>query len=127
MKSKLALSLAAACSLCLLPALTYAGNNGQSEAKSDHSDKVRTMTGCLEKEGNEYELRTDNGATWELEGDSVNLADHVGHTIRVTGTVNHAKMHDEKEKAKEKTESNPSEHGHITVTNVKHIKAGCSK
>jgi Protein of unknown function (DUF5818) len=124
MKSKLALSLAAACSLSLLPVLSYAANNGQSEGKSE---KVRTMTGCLEKDGNEYELRTDNGATWELEGDSVNLADHVGHTIRVTGTVNHAKMHEEKEKAKEKTESNPSEHGHLTVTNIKHISASCSK
>ena len=125
MKTKWALSFLAASCLSLLPAMSYA--NGQGEEKSDNTGKVRTMTGCLEKDGNEYELRTDSGATWELKGDTVNLADHVGHTIRVTGTVDHEKMHGAKEKAKEKTQDNPKEHGHLTVTNVKHVKEGCSK
>jgi len=42
------------------------------------------------------------GSTWELKGDKANLADHVGHTVRVRGTVNHEKMHEAKEKAKER-------------------------
>lgn len=125
MKTKWALSLLGACSLTLLPAMTYANHSAQGE--NDSSGKVRTMTGCLEKDGNEYELRTNSGDTWELKGDAVNLSDHVGHTIRVTGTVDHASMHDAKEKAKEKTQDNPNEHGHLTVTNVKHVKDSCSK
>lgn len=127
MKSKLALSLVAACSLSLMPALTFAGNNGQGDERSDRSDKVRTVTGCLEKQGDDYELRSDNGSTWELKGDAVNFADHVGHTVRVTGTVDHAKMHEEKEKAKEKTEDNPTEHGHLTVTNLKTVGHSCGR
>lgn len=127
MKSKLALSLMAACSLSLMPALSYAGPKGQGEEKSDRSEKVRTITGCLEKQGDDYELRSDNGSTWELKGDSVNLADHVGQTVRVTGTVNHAKMHGAKEKAKEETQDNPNEHGHLTVTNMRTVSHSCNK
>jgi len=36
-------------------------------------------------------------------------------------------MHDAKEKAKEKTQDNPNEHGHLTVTNLKMVSRSCSK
>src|SRR5256885_9119584 len=74
-----------------------------------------------------YMLTADNGAMWELKGDTVNLSDHVGHTVTVTGTVDHSKMHSAKEKAKEKTQDNPKEQGHLTVTNIKHVKESCSR
>jgi hypothetical protein len=51
----------------------------------------------------------------------------VGHTVRVTGTVEHEKMHDAKEKAKEKMQDNPNEHGHLTVTNLKMVSRSCSR
>ena len=72
-------------------------------------------------------LTSDNGATWELKGDTVNLSDHIGHMVTVTGTVDHSKMHEAKEKAKDKTQDNPKEHGHLTVTNIKHVKESCSR
>jgi len=34
-------------------------------------------------------LRADNCPTWEIK--RVNLGEHVGHTVRVTGVVSHAK------------------------------------
>jgi hypothetical protein len=123
MKSKLALSFFAAASFAVLPAMTF----GHGAKSDDDTGKVREMTGCLQKDGNEYELMADNGSTWELKGDKANLADHVGHTIRVTGTVDHKKMHDAKEKAKDKTQDNPNEHGHLTVTDIKMVSRSCSK
>jgi hypothetical protein len=36
-------------------------------------------------------------------------------------------MHEAKEKAKEKTQDNPNEHGHLTVTNVKMVSRSCSR
>ena len=125
MRSKLLLSFFALSGLALLPAAGFAGNARQ-DRDEDHG-KVREMTGCLQKDGGEYELMADNGSTWELKGDDSRLADHVGHTIRVTGTVDHNKMHDAKEKAKEKTQDNPNEHGHLTVTNVKMVSRSCSR
>jgi len=126
MRSKLVLSFFALSGLVLLPAAGFA-NNGQDRGRDEDRGKVREMTGCLQKDGGEYELMADNGSTWELKGDDSRLADHVGHTIRVTGTVDHNKMHEEKEKAKEKTQDNPREHGHLTVTNVKMVSRSCSR
>lgn len=126
MKSKFALNLLAVCSLTLAPAMTYAAShNGQGEERAENS-KVRTVKGCLEKDGDEYRVRTNDGSTWELKAEGMDLADHVGQTVRVTGTVNHEKMHEAKEKAKEKTDSDTAEHGHLTVTDLKTIGHSCN-
>jgi|ERR1700682_1584591 len=125
MKIKLTLSFFALSGLALLPTAGFA-----AAAKQDRDDdrgKVREVTGCLQKEGDEYELVADNGSTWELKSDRAELADHVGHTVRVKGTVDHEKMHNAKEKAKEKTQDNPNEHGHLTVTDVKIVSRSCRK
>lgn len=126
MRSKLALSFFALSGLALLPAAGFA-NNSQDRDRDEDRGKVREMTGCLQKDAGEYELMADNGSTWELKGDSSRLADHVGQTVRVTGTVDHNKMHEAKEKAKEKTQDNANEHGHLTVTNVKTVSRSCSR
>ena len=125
MRSKLTLSFFALSALALLPGASFAHNAKQD--RDEDRGKVREMTGCLQREGDDYELMADNGSTWELKGDQGRLADHVGHTIRVTGTVDHEKMHDAKEKAKEETEHHANEHGHLTVTHVKMISRSCSR
>ena len=125
MRSKLTLSFFALSGLALLPAAGFA--NRATQDRDEDRDKVREMTGCLQKEGDDYELTADNGSTWELKSDRVNLSDHVGHTVRVTGTVEHEKMHNAKEKAKEKTQDNPNEHGQLTVTNLKMVSRSCSR
>jgi hypothetical protein len=102
----------------------------QEEKKTTHQ-KVRTVTGCLHKDGDDYTLTTKTGATWEVKSDAVKLAPHVGHSITVTGVVSNAAMHGAKEDAKEKTKEhgvakNSSEHGHMTVTNAKMVSDSCS-
>ena len=125
MRSKLALSFFALSGLALLPTAGFANNARQD--RDDDRGKVRELTGCLQKDGDEYELVADNGSTWELKGERASLGDYVGHTVRVTGTVDHDKMHDAKEKAKEKTQDNPNEHGHLTVTDVKTVSRSCRR
>jgi hypothetical protein len=125
MRSKLALGLFALSGLALLPTAGFA--NATTQDRDDDRGKVREVTGCLQKEGDDFELMADNGSTWELKGDKANLADHVGHTVRVKGTVDHEKMHNAKEKAKEKTQDNPNERGHLTVTDVRMVSRSCSK
>jgi hypothetical protein len=125
MRSKLALSLLALSGLALLPAASFA--NRATQDRDDDRGKVREMTGCLQREGDDYELMADNGSTWELKGDRGRLADHVGHTVRITGTVDHERMHEAKERAKEKAQDNPNEHGHLTVTHVKMVSRSCSR
>ena len=100
-------------------------------AANSHSD-VRTVTGCLRQGdgASEYEILAQDGSSWEIRSDSVDLASQVGHTITVTGAVNHAPMHDMKEDAKREAAQHgmntSAEHGHLTVTNVSMVSDHCS-
>src|SRR5438445_1169176 len=73
----------------------------------DSSDKgksdTRTITGCLSQGDNakEFNLKADDGSTWELRSSNVPLAKHVGHTVEVTGVVSNAMAHNMKEDTKD--------------------------
>ena len=102
----------------------------QEEKKTTHR-KVRTLSGCLQKEGDDYNLSTKNGGTWELKSDAVKLAPHVGHTMTITGVVSNATLHGAKEDVKGEAKEhgigkNSTEHGHMTVTNAKMVSNSCS-
>jgi len=73
--------------LCLVLACTasvwaMAGDN-DTKGKSD----TRTVTGCLTQGDNakEFNLKADDGSTWEVRSSNVSLAEHVGHTVRHQG------------------------------------------
>jgi hypothetical protein len=103
----------------------------QDATKTTHK-KTRTLTGCLQKaeDAKEYNLTTKDGGTWEVKSDSVKLAPHVGHTMTVTGVVSNATLHGAKEDAKSEAkehgvDKDSTEHGHMTVTNVKMVSDSC--
>ncbi len=99
----------------------------------DKSD-VRDVTGCLSQgdSAKEFMLAGSDGSTWEVRSDKVALANHVGHTVTVTGVVSNAKMHNMKEDTQEMakdsgvTKTN-AEHGHLKATDVKMVSDSCSK
>jgi hypothetical protein len=102
----------------------------QAKSKSD----VRTITGCLSKgdSADEFLLTGNNGSTWEVRSSEVALADHVGHTVTATGAVSNATMHNMKEDTKDMAadsgvKKNNTEHGHMTVTSLKHVSSTCEK
>jgi hypothetical protein len=81
--------------LALLAAVTFlpsrlqaqaAGNSGQDNTPSANTT---TVTGCLEagKKAGHYMLAADDGTTYHLRSRDVNLGEHVGHTVTVTGKV----------------------------------------
>jgi hypothetical protein len=121
--------------LMLVPAgASLAAAQDQDQEKKTTHQKVRTITGCLEKAGdsNEYKLTTAAGSTWEIKSDAVNLGEHVGHTVRVTGTVRNATAHGMKEDTKQEAAEHgvnkgETEHGHLEATAVKHVSASCKK
>src|ERR1700737_149041 len=123
--------------MALLGLFVFASTAGlataQDTTKTTHN-KTRTLRGCLQKgdDANEYKLTTAKGGTWEIKSDGVNLGEHVGHTVRVTGGGSHAKMHGMKEDAKSEAkehgvDKDSSEHGHITVTNLSMVNESCQK
>jgi hypothetical protein len=105
----------------------------QETTKTTHK-KTRTLTGCLQKgdAADEYNLTTAKGSTWEIKSDTIQLVDHVGHTVKITGVVANAKAHGMKEDAKEEMkehgmDKHAAEHGHMTVTALSMVSDGCQK
>jgi hypothetical protein len=74
------------------------------EDASGSNDKsgTRTVTGCLQKadQANHFQLKGKDGSSWDRTSDNLSLADHVGHSVSVTGTVANATAHSMKEGTK---------------------------
>ncbi|MCU1268960.1 MAG: hypothetical protein JWN74_254 [Acidobacteriaceae bacterium] len=115
---------------CTASAWVMADDSADTKGKSD----TRTITGCLSQGDNakEFNLKAEDGSTWEVRSSNVALADHVGHTVAVTGVVKNAMAHNMKEDTKDMahdtgaTKEN-TEHGHLKVTHVKMVSDSCSK
>ena len=124
MKFRLTLGLVALCGTSLIPVIAAP----QNETK-DKDASLRTLTGCLSKgeSAGEYSLVTPGGNTWEIESKTVKLANHVGHTVTVSGRVSNAAMHGAKEKTKEVVDPNAKEHGHLTATDLAMVSSSCKK
>lgn len=111
----------------LSTALVYAA----PQMGNDKAAAAQTITGCLQK-GNEsggFFLVSSENKHWELYPESgVSLAEHVGHTVTVTGTVAHrTSAQEEKSQPHEKKEMGAKEHADLNVTAVKHVSETCSK
>jgi hypothetical protein len=95
-----------------------------------NENAAQTITGCLQKGTEDYGgfflLSTDN-KHWELYPTSdVALADHVGHTVTVTGTVTHrSKAQEEKSQPSEQKEISGKKHADLQVTSVKMVSESC--
>jgi hypothetical protein len=123
--------------LCLvLAGLTTAwaiAQDSDSDAKS--KGEVRSITGCLTKgpSANEFLLTSSDGSTWEVHSNNaIDLASHLGHTIKAKGVVSHSKMHNMKEDAKDVAKdsgmkNNNTEHGHLKVTDVRRVSDSCQQ
>lgn len=82
-----------------------------------------TVTGCLAKgdEANEYAIKGDDGKTYGLKSSKVNLAEHMGHKVTVTGAVSH-----EKEKPAKVSKSGVREEdAHMRVSTLKMVSTTC--
>jgi len=86
-----------------------------------------TITGCLKGPNAEgvYEL-TNTKEKGEIEvGGSSKLADHVGHTVKLTGKWVKSGAEIGETGAAEKEDE--SKERHFKVSSLKHIAAGCAK
>ena len=81
-----------------------------------------SVTGCLAQgdEKGEYSIKGDDGKTYGLRSRSVNLKEHMGHKVTVTGNVTSSKP----ETASNKT-GKPEESEHLKVTDLKMVSTTC--
>jgi hypothetical protein len=89
-----------------------------------------TVTGCLQKgdEPGEYSITGEDGKTYGLRSKAVNLSQHLGHRVTVTGTLRPESAEKEKGEsaAHEKHEKmDAAEAGDIRVTDLKMVSEKC--
>ena len=116
--------------MIVLVGLSTALAYGASQMGTDQT-AAQTVTGCLQKglESGGFFVIGENDKHWELypSGD-VSLAEHVGHTVTVTGTVAHRTAAQEaKSQPHEKKEMGKKQHADLQVSSVKMVSATCSK
>jgi len=111
--------------------LTGASVYGAAQMADEKAAAPQTVTGCLQKglENKGFFLLTADGQHWELYPSSkVSLADHVGHTVTVTGTLaKRSPAQEEKSQPYEKKETTGKGHADLQVSSLKMVSETCSK
>jgi len=104
---------------------------GSPQMADEKAPATQTVTGCLQKgtEAGGYFLISTDDKHWELYSNSdVSLADHIGHTITVTGTVaKRSKAQEQKSQPYENKEKDGKQNTDLQVSSVKMVSATCSK
>ena len=127
--------LAAAAFFCLCPLLL----SGQDTMKNDQSGmgqntmsnhQMVTVTGCLKKgseDGGVY-ITGQDGKTWELSSKSVNLSEHLNHTVTVSGReMTGSKADEAKNEMSEKSEAGGNKYADLRVSKLQMVSTSCSQ
>jgi hypothetical protein len=103
----------------------YATPRASAQQKS--AGGKTTVTGCLQKgdEAGEYSITGEDGKTYGLRSKSVNLSQHLGHKVTVTGTLRAESAEKEKREAEEHEKKEAAEAGDIRVTDLKMVSEKC--
>jgi hypothetical protein len=86
-----------------------------------------SVTGCLQKgdEPGEYSITGEDGKTYGLRSKAVNLSEHLGHKVTVTGALRAESAEKEKGEAEEHEKKEAAEAGYIRVTSLKMVSEEC--
>jgi hypothetical protein len=104
---------------------SYATPSASAQEKS--AGAKTTVTGCLQKgdEPGEYSITGEDGKTYGLRSKAVNLSQHLGHKVTVTGTLRAESAEKEKGEAAEHEKKEAAEAGDIRVSELKMISDKC--
>jgi hypothetical protein len=126
--------LAAIAFLCLCPFLLYGQDTMQNDQSGmGHNASAHHMinvTGCLKKgsEAGGYYITGQDGKTWELSSKTVDLAEHVNHTVSVSGhEMMGSKADETKTEESEKSESGGGKYFDLKVAHLKMVSTSCSQ
>jgi hypothetical protein len=88
-----------------------------SPTQSDSSGAgTQTVQGCLSGSNGKYTLTDDQGKSYDLSGDTSKLANHIGHEVKIMGTVDSSSASSGSQMSSGQT---------LQVTSMKHISKTC--
>ena len=99
----------------------------QATAQEKSPTGKTTVTGCLQKgdEAGEYSITGEDGKTYGLRSKAVNLSEHLGHKVTITGTLRPESAEKDKGEAAEHEKNEAVEAGDIRVTSLKMVSEKC--
>jgi hypothetical protein len=92
--------------------------------KSNSNANETTIQGCLTGSGGSYTLTDKSGKTYQLQGDTAKLSDHIGHEVRVIGSESTAAPGSQG--ATSTTGTTTEAKAKFNVTKMEHVSASCS-
>jgi hypothetical protein len=60
--------------------------NAQASSQATAADPEKSIEGCLAGASGSFTLTDSSGKTYQLAGDTAKLGEHVGHTVRISGS-----------------------------------------
>jgi uncharacterized protein DUF5818 len=124
MSKVLMLALALLVSTAWLVAQDQSPQTGSQQSGAAPSGQT-TVKGCLQGSSGSYTLTADSGTTYQLQGDTSKLSEHVGHEVQITGSPSAAASPSSTMSPSAGTSAGGSQQT-LTVDNVKHISKSCS-
>jgi hypothetical protein len=104
-----------------LAAQTYPDQTQAPDRGTKTGNNQMTVEGCLSESNGNYTLTDSTGNVYQLVGGS-KMSEHVGHTVKVTGTnPSHVPS-----SSSANADATPSAPPTLTVTSVKHVSSSCS-
>jgi uncharacterized protein involved in copper resistance len=94
-----------------------------AQPASGQSSAGQTVEGCLQGSNGTFTLTDASGTTYQLQGDTAKLTEHVGHEVQITGSNSGAAS------PSPSSTATPSSSGAnqqtLTVEKVKHVSKTC--
>ena len=122
---KMSFLFAAFLALSLCSFATQYETKPQKETKG----KTVTVTGCLQKgdQEGEFSITGSYSRKYALRAASINLAEHVGHTVTVTGTKTAPSKPEAGKAEAGKTPPGKGQMANIEVTDLKMVSETCKQ
>jgi hypothetical protein len=98
---------------------TAAGQTGSAGARQ------ASVEGCLQGSNGNFTLTDSSGTTYQLEGNTSKLSEHVGHEVQVTGTPSKSSAGTGANSNSAMAPGESSGSRTLTVEKVKHISKTC--
>jgi hypothetical protein len=94
-------------------------SSAQTSASQSDSSGAQTIEGCLSGANGKYTLTDQQGKSYDLSGDTSKLANHVGHEVKITGTVSSGSA------SSTGSQMGSSSGQSLEVTSMKHVSKTC--
>lgn len=101
-------------------------NQTSSQTTPTTAGSQTTVQGCLSGSDGSYTVTDKGGASFQLTGDTSKLSQHVGHEIKVTGTVNSMSTPSSDGSASSAASASGSSQQTLAVSSFKHVAKTCA-